>query len=251
MSSWWWRSCGVDPNYIWEIHGNSSHFVFYQSLWFSSCTFFGHDTGWVTVSFQRLKGTLPLMENNWVSRGSCWMRQGWFREFPKIRVYPKMDGENNAKPYWNGMIWGETHYFRKHPFRELRSCPTSIHGNLKCHSEPEGMVSTMPAKLVQQDENCQKIVWDDAYTPPENYITFSWLENPSFEGVCPGSFQKRCQHHIIDPIPVITSFLHQKDSQVPRYLNQILQERAVNQWSLFKHDNVNLFLYHIPYIFIL
>ena len=30
-------------------------------------------------------------------------------------VSPKMDGENNGKPYQNGVIWGETHYFRKHP----------------------------------------------------------------------------------------------------------------------------------------
>ena len=29
---------------------------------------------------------------------------------------PKMDGENNGKSYQNGMIWGETQYFWKHPF---------------------------------------------------------------------------------------------------------------------------------------
>ena len=33
-------------------------------------------------------------------------------------VSPKMDGENNGKSYWNGMIWGY-HYFRKHPFHKL------------------------------------------------------------------------------------------------------------------------------------
>ena len=38
----------------------------------------------------------------------------------KNRVYPKMDGENNGKPYFlNGMIWGVlTHYFRKHPVHQ-------------------------------------------------------------------------------------------------------------------------------------
>ena len=34
--------------------------------------------------------------------------------FPKIGFSPKMDGENNGKPYKNGMIWGDP-YFRKHP----------------------------------------------------------------------------------------------------------------------------------------
>ena len=29
-----------------------------------------------------------------------------------------MDGENRGKPYENGMIWGQTPYFRKHPYTQ-------------------------------------------------------------------------------------------------------------------------------------
>ena len=34
---------------------------------------------------------------------------------------PKMDGENNGKPYQNGWFWGETHYFRKHLYVFFKS----------------------------------------------------------------------------------------------------------------------------------
>ena len=80
-----------------------------------------------------------------------------------------MDG----KPYWNGMIWGENPLFSE-TSKNLGSCgrvqlqfmgiwsATLFRGN--------GLTVTMPAKLVQQDEDCQKIVWDDAYTPRETNI---------------------------------------------------------------------------------
>ena len=48
--------------------------------------------------------------------------------FPKIGFSPKMDGENNGKPYKNGMIWGYP-YFRKHlnqlPWKKLVHFQTS------------------------------------------------------------------------------------------------------------------------------
>ena len=46
-------------------------------------------------------------------------------------VSPKMDGENNGKPYFNGWFGGKTHYFRKHPFLQSYSThsfsPESFH----------------------------------------------------------------------------------------------------------------------------
>ena len=33
---------------------------------------------------------------------------------------PKMDGENNGKPYLNGWFGGKTHYFRKHPYNSTQ-----------------------------------------------------------------------------------------------------------------------------------
>ena len=50
---------------------------------------------------------------------SKWDNNMWV--FPKIGgVSPKMDGENNGKPYQNGWFGGKTHYFRKHPCRTPR-----------------------------------------------------------------------------------------------------------------------------------
>ena len=46
--------------------------------------------------------------------------------FPKIGV-PKMDGENNGKPYENGWFWGY-HYFRKHPYHATANHNCSLQG---------------------------------------------------------------------------------------------------------------------------
>ena len=56
-------------------------------------------------------GWKPTMVDNWYIEDQL----KWVVE-PKIGgTPPKMDGENNGKPYQNGWFGGKTHYFRKHP----------------------------------------------------------------------------------------------------------------------------------------
>ena len=51
------------------------------------------------------------------AQSSCVATRHIYGCFPKIGKHPKMDGENNGKPYENGWFWGVLyHYFRKHPY---------------------------------------------------------------------------------------------------------------------------------------
>ena len=67
---------------------------------------------------------LPLRDKPWTAEqlqrlGHFWTPRRWWwicgRYMGVSKDIPKMDGENNGKPYQNGWFGGKTHYFRKHP----------------------------------------------------------------------------------------------------------------------------------------
>ena len=92
-------------------------------------------------------------------------------------VSPKMDGENNGKPYFNGWFGGKTRYFRKHPF--LQSYST--------HSfSPESFYESFHVvKQVKARDKAKALNLDKCYAWGDSWIAWWVDKNPGLKDECP------------------------------------------------------------------
>ena len=75
---------------------------------------------------------------------------------PKIGVKPpKMDGENNGKPYQDGMIWGENHLFSETPTLQNIGHFVSLHWAARSGLTKDHAIQPQSCSLLNANETIE------------------------------------------------------------------------------------------------